>query len=412
MTPRQVFALVLGGVLLITGIWTTANMFVHLDAAQLMVVQAPVSGTLTWYTQPGVYPQWFGKVTKYHKRSQFWYSNRPDQGTTGDQSIKIRFNDGGHAQISGSISWEMPIDPEHLTMLHTKYGSHDAIEQQLVRTVVEKSVYMTGPLMSSKESYAERRNDLLQFIEDQVQHGIYRTETDQVKMPDPITQQQKTVTIVKLVVDKNGQKERTDTSPLQDFGIRTYNPSINEIVYDKVVEEQIAQQQKAIMQVQTAQARAREAEQAALTAEKNGQAEAATAKWKQEVVKAQAVTEAQQELEVARLAAQTAEQYKRKQILEGEGDAEKRKLVMSADGALEKKLDALVKIQGAYAKAISDYQGNWVPQIVYGGSATDKMAGGGATTLIDLLTARTARDLAIDMQTSGAARTRRDQSEK
>src|SRR5216684_8162265 len=85
----------------------------------------------------------------------------------------------------------------------------------------------------------------LPIFEDQVQHGIYRTETDQVKMPDPITQQQKTVTIVKLVVDKNGQKERTDTSPLQDFGIRTYNPSINEIVYDKVVEEQIAQQQKA-----------------------------------------------------------------------------------------------------------------------------------------------------------------------
>ena len=35
---------------------------------------------------------------------------------------------------------------------------------------------MTGPLMSSKESYAEKRNELLRLMEDQVQRGVYRTD--------------------------------------------------------------------------------------------------------------------------------------------------------------------------------------------------------------------------------------------
>ncbi len=57
--------------------------------------------------------------------------------------------------------------------------------------------------MSSKESYAERRNDLVQDIEDQVQNGVFRTVTEQAKQPDPMTGQEKTVKIVKFVLDNS-----------------------------------------------------------------------------------------------------------------------------------------------------------------------------------------------------------------
>ena len=93
--------------------------------------------------------------------NQFWFSRKHDEGKDEDQSIKIRFNDGGHGQISGSVRWYMPIDNPAILKLHTDFGSQIAIEQQLIRQVVTKSVYMTGPLMSSKESSAEKRNDLL-----------------------------------------------------------------------------------------------------------------------------------------------------------------------------------------------------------------------------------------------------------
>jgi len=177
-------------------------MFENLDAKQIMVIQSPFDGTLTWNTSPGVKWQGFGKVTKYNKRDQFWFSVKNDQGSTADQSIKIRFNDGGHATISGSIAWEMPIDDKHLNAVHSKYGSQEAVQQQLVRTIIEKAVYMTGPLQSSKESYSEKRNELLHLIEDQVQRGVYLTETLQEKQIDPMTGQPKTVNIVKLKIGK------------------------------------------------------------------------------------------------------------------------------------------------------------------------------------------------------------------
>src|SRR6187402_3032671 len=60
------------------------------------------------------------------------------------------------------------------------------------------------------------------------------------------------------------------------------------------------------MQVQTAIANSKKAEQDAITTELQGKAAAAKAKWEQEVIKAQAITQAQQEKEVAALNAETA----------------------------------------------------------------------------------------------------------
>src|SRR5262249_1635776 len=75
-----------------------SNLVVHLDAKDVMIIQYP-TGTLKVCSQPGYYAQWFGTVTKYRKRSQFWFSSMADQGKSVDQSIAVRFNDGGHARV-------------------------------------------------------------------------------------------------------------------------------------------------------------------------------------------------------------------------------------------------------------------------------------------------------------------------
>jgi hypothetical protein len=400
ISPRKILVVGVMALLVIFGAIASFQMFEHLDAEDLMVIQSPFSGTLTWHISPGVKGQWFGKVTKYKKREQFWFSAKTDQGKKGDESLQVRFNDGAHASISGSIAWEMPIEEKNLTALHVRYGSHDAIQQQLVRTVIEKAVYMTGPLMSSKESYAEKRNELLRLMEDQVQHGVYRTETIQERQPDPMTNQTRVVNVVKLVLDREGQVLRQETSPIQDFGMKTFNLSINEIKYDPEIEKQIQLQQQAVMQVQLAVAKAKEAEQETITVAKKGEAEAARAKWEQEVIKAKQVTEAQQKLEVAKLDAQAAEQFKLAETLRGEGEAARRRLVMEADGALEKKLQAYMEVSKLYAAAIQNYKGNWVPNVVMGGGnghGTHPTAGSGAQELIDLLTMKTARELGLQM---------------
>lgn len=367
--PRHVGATVIAVVVALFLLIVPFKSFEYLSAGEVMVVQSPWAGTLTWHVTPGVKWQGFGATEKYHKRSQLWFSAKPDQGKRQNESLKIRFNDGGHAFMSGSIAWEMPTDNEHLTAVHTKYGGQEAVELQLIKTVVEKAVYMTGPLMSSQESYAARRPEILQYIEDQVQNGVYQTSVREVNTKDVMTGSDKTVKVTEIAKDKDGNYIRTDKSPLVDFGIRTFNPSINEITYDDTVEKQIKAQQEATMQVQTAQAKAREAEQEAITAAKNGEAKAAAAKWEQEVIKAKAVTEAQQQLEVASLAAKAAEQTKRQQILLGEGEAGRRKLVMAADNALTQRLEALKEINFRYADAIKGIQVPIVPGVVFGCSA-------------------------------------------
>jgi len=403
VSNRQILAVVISVVVAVVLILLVRNTFEHLDANQVMVIQSP-GGTLTWYTTPGIKWQGFGKVTKYNRRDQFWFSNKSDQGTEAEQSIKTRFNDGAHATLSGSISWELPLAQDKLTALHMTYGSQEALEQQLVRTVVEKSIYMTGPLMSSAESYAARRNELLNDIEDQISHGVYRTESHDEEVQDPMTGAKKMVKVVDVVKDSravNGAA-RNEPSPIEEFGIRTYNLSINDVIYDPSVETQIQKQQEATMQVQTAIVNARTAEQDAITAEKKGEAAAAEAKWKQEVIKAQAVTEGEQKLAVAALDAKAAEQEKLAKITRGEGEAKSRQLVMEADGALDKKLDAYIKVNELYADAIGKYQGAWVPSVVMGGQSS--VSGGGAMDLIQLLTAKAARDLGLDLTVQAKAK--------
>jgi regulator of protease activity HflC (stomatin/prohibitin superfamily) len=382
------------------------SLFEYLPANEIMVIQAPFSGKLAVYTQPGVYGQWFGAVTHYQKRQQYSFSSKREVGKTVDESLRVRFAEGGHANISGVVQWEMPMAVESITKLHTLYGSQHAIDQQLVRPAIERALYMTGPLMTSYESYAARRPELLRYFEEQAGKGIYQTETVYVKQPDPITGQEKTVTLVKIV-QEGGKPKMQSTSALAEFGISLLQPSFDEIKYDAEVEKQIQQQQQAIMQVQTAQAKAREAEQEALTVAKKGEAEAAKAKWEQEVIKAKEVTAAEQRKRVAELDAQAAEQTKRQQILLGEGEATRKRLVMEADGALEPKLKALVEINKYYADAIKGYQGNWVPSVVMGDAGGSRVAGSGAQQLVDLLTAKTAKELGLDMGVSGTTKTRK-----
>jgi hypothetical protein len=362
----------------------SGKIFENVDANEIMVIQSPLAGRLTWYTAAGIKPQWFGRTTNYTKRDIYRIS------------VPVRFNDGGHGTLHGSIQYELPLDSVHLTAIHVTYGSRAAIQQQLVQTVANKAVYMTGPLMSSKESYAERRNDLIRYVEDQVQNGVYRTRTKEVKIRDPISGTEKTVAVVEIVAGENGMPERQESSVLGTFGIKTFNFAIDSLPYDVTVETQIQQQQQLAMQVQTAIAEARQSEQRAITAQKNGEANAATARWEQEVVRAKAVTQAQQQLDVARLDAQSAEQFRRAEILRGEGEGARRRLAMQADGALDKKLEAWIKVNQFYATAIQGYAGAWVPNVVMGGNGSG-LAGSGANALIDLLTAKTARDLGLDL---------------
>jgi hypothetical protein len=277
----------------------------------------------------------------------------------------------------------------------------EAIDHELVRQVVNKGVYMSGPLMSSRESYAEKRADLINYITDQIQNGVYRTEHDQVKTTDPLTGQEKVVDIVRPKQNDHyaNNIEREEESPIQKFGMNASNITINGIDYDPVVEAQIKQQQEAIMAVQQAIVNARKAEQDALTVEQQGKAAAAKAKWDQEVEKATAVTAAEQEKavavtqaekdkDVAALALETAKLNAQQTVTTAKAAADAARLAVQANNNFQSRIDAYVKVMEAWATAYGAQR--QTPDVQLGGGA-----GGGTAAAMDVLAVKAARDLQV-----------------
>lgn len=389
-------------IIVIVGLVSLGSIYEDNGAGEILVVQAPFSGELSVYTDPGRKWQGWGTVTHYRRSNQFEFLR--DQKGDGN-SIKIRFNDGGHAQMSGSGRYDLPLDVPHVLDIHQTYGSPEALHTALIKTVMEKSIYMTGPLVSSKESYSEKRSDLINLIEDQAISGVYSTVPANKEVED-YTGAKKWVTTVDLRRDAAGNVIRQEKSPLVRFGIKLYNVAINDIGYEKIVEDQITSQQKATMDIQIAIASSKRADQDILTAKKEGEAATVKAKWLQEVEKATVVTKAEQEklvaetqaqkdLAVATFARQSAEQIKQREILLGEGEAKRKQLNMAADGALTVKTQALIAINEKWANAIAAYKGDLVPRMVMGAGAGNQ--NNSVVDFIELMKAKAARDLALDM---------------
>lgn len=396
LKSKHLLFIIVTAIISIFVLTSIGRLWEDVDAGEVVVVQDPFDGDLHVYKEPGWVWQGYGKATHYRKSNQFWFNSPKDstEKKVQDRSIPVQWSDGAPSSISGSIRYDLPLDEQQIIKIHSIFGSQEALEQQLIKTNLEKSVYMTGPLMSSKESYAEKKNDLIFYIEDQVSRGVYKTRQVETKIIDELTNDERTITKVEIV-EKDGLPLRQEKSPIAEYGIRVYNISVNKISYSNTVENQIRQQQKAIMDVQLAVANAKKAEQDAITVAKQGEANAAKAKWEQEVIKAKLVTEAESRKKVSELEVLTAENNKRKMVLEGEGEAAKKRAIMQADGALKDKLDAWVKSQQFWAQAFANYKGNVVPYYV----ASPNSGGytNGATQFMEIMGMKAARDLNLDM---------------
>src|SRR5260370_30618069 len=230
-------------------------------------------------------------------------------------------------------------------------------------------------MMSSKESYADRRSDLLHYIEDQAESGVYQTRRQEVEVPDPLDEKKtRPLIVVEVARDQNGAILRQESGVLARYGIKTGNFTFT-ITYDPKVEAQIQDQQKLAQDINTSIAEAKKAQQRAITVAANGEADAAQAKWDQEKVNSKIQAEAEQEVRTAQKRKESAELHKAALVLEGQGEAEKKRLILSADGALAQKLEAYKDVQRMWADAFKGYQGQIVPSIVTGGGANRPKGG-------------------------------------
>jgi hypothetical protein len=377
-------------IILLLGTWATFNMVEQVDASEIVVVQNRFTGSLKWVTQQGPICQCFGKLTAYPKRSIYQFE------------APVVFNDGGKGIIHGSVQYELPLDATNLTDLHTRYGSGEAIAKQVMEVTTKKVIYMTGPVMSSRESYAEKRNYLISYAQDQIDNGIYQTRRVQREEVDQFTGLKRSVAVAEIVTGQDGRPARQEQSVVAEFGLRAFNFAIEQIDYDDVVETQIQDQQKITQSVQTSIAEALKAQQAAITSEQQGRAAAAQAKWAQEVVKAKAVTDAERDRDVAKLKVEQAEAYKTEQMLRGDADAGYKRKVLEADGALAQKLATYERVMGRWAEAFEKHTQPLVPTIMNG--APSGQGGNFASSLMETISTKAALDLAVTVRPSGGGR--------
>lgn len=382
---RRMVRLAIGVVVLVVLLVAPWSMFEYVSASEIVGISYP-NGSLKWYTTQGPVVQFFGTITTYPKRGQLKFTaTKKEDGsysTDDDSRVTISFNDGGAGKILGSLNYEMPLDPKALNKIHSAYPSVEALESGLLKPALNQTIYMTGQLMTSHESYRERRTQIVQYVEDQVQNGIYQTRARTISEPAatgsqqlvqgaPLEQRQRTVS--EIVNGSDGKPLRVGGGEVSKFEVRTYNFAIEDLDYSPTVDAQIATQQQITMAVETAVAKAREAQQNEITAGAEGRAVAEKTRQVQLAENSKIIAAA----EGTKLAAEqdrlAAEAQKQAMILRAQGQAEARRLVMAADNALEQRLDAVVKINQAWAGAAAQVK---VPNVVMGDSKSGNAVAG------------------------------------
>lgn len=313
---------------------------------QIVVNQRPISGQIEIWKTPGMRGQWFGKKTIYYKTNQIWFDeiDRDEDGNLYSHGMEngafpITYADKGKGFVLGSVRIELPLDDEHINLIHQHYGSERRLYEELVKPTIGKVILATGPLMTSLESVSEKRNDLVAYATDQLNYGIYQTKAITVTRLNIITNEQEKVMQAEIVTDpETGQPKRNEDSPFAKYGLKVSQLAIADLMYETATNNQISKQREAEMDIITAKAEAAKAQQQTIKTEEEGKQKAAAARWGEEARKAEAITKAEKEKEVAILNAQQAYEVAKLEAQKAQEQAKKIKAEGEATAAANRAL--------------------------------------------------------------------------
>lgn len=383
ISKKSILGIVLG---VVAVLFFIGSFFIFEDAdkSKNYVCQMPITGNYKVWTDGGLQVQMFGSVQSYNKTSQVEFSG-VEKNQTGYVAVgrtpaaALTFNDKGKGMIVGSFRVVLPTDYQNMSKIQRDFGSEDALIDNLVRPTLYKVVTACGPLMSSLESVSETRTDLIAYITDQLNNGVYKTKAVKTEVLNELTGEMEVRTQSVILEDVNapGGYARQEISPFSQYGITCGLVSILDIKYDAATQDQIDAQKQANLAVITSKTKSIEAMQRTLQITEEGKAAAEKAKWEQEREKAIAVTKAEQEREVARLAAEKAEFEKKKIIAEGQAQAEANRLKVAAGLTPQEKAEWDYKTTVGVAQALADSKVSWVPEIMISGKD------GGSNTAMD-----------------------------
>ena len=346
----------------ILGLLVTAALFFFLSnsivttnkAGYYQVKQAAITGKMSVRTKPGMYAKLFGDITTYQISDMYYFSKYNEEGGAGLEAapIKVRFNDGGTAEISGSIKYRLSLIEDTQLSLHSDFKSYAAVKQDLVRQVVTEALMQTATLMKAEESYSSRRSEFTSLAEEQVKQGIFETVSEEIKTTDADGNQ--FISRYVKLKELNGKRVVRKISPFVRYKIEVLQFVIKDIDFDQTIDSLIAKKKEAEQQRVVAKANAERAKQDAITAEMQGKAKEAVAKAAENVEKIKEVTRAQKLFEVAEYDLKRAQKEAEAKLVLARAEAEKNRLLVSAGLAPEVKAqidkETAIGVAGELAK--------------------------------------------------------------
>lgn len=380
------------------------------QAGYRQVIQYPWGSTSVKF-EPGIYFNWFGPTWEYKDAITYSFNKGEDSrgASVTTPPISVRYQDGGTGGVIGNVRVILPSDEKNMLALHKEFRSHDSVSNNLVKTTIEQAMNLTAGLMSSEESYAEKRETFGSWAELQAKEGTFQTV--QVEKRQVVEGNEEKIEWVPTIkYSKATGQPLHNTSPFKRYGITVSQFQVTDWDYEQKTLKQINDKREATMGIITAKANAERArwEKEQITAE--GEKEVERVRLTKEQEKIQAVVDAEQKEEVAIIAArQEVEVNKQNKLAAAEdveaaklqaqaietrsrAEADAKKRMMVADGALDKKLNTYERVSQMYANAMA--QQKWVPDVQMGASSGQ---GGAASTMIDALTVKTLKDLSLDM---------------
>lgn len=384
MKKRKIFAIAFA-ILAILFVILLGRLIETNDQGHYQVKQAFISGKMTARMTPGTYGQWLGNISTYRAVATVGFGEQKGEGSADIDGIPVIFSDGSKATISGLVRIKLPDTQEDLVDLKQEYAEgYEHFIRSGVVPVIQNAVKLSANLRSAQDAYTTLAL-FQQAIDDQLENGVYLTRSDKVVVTNSAGDtEERQVTVV--LTDTMGNYLRKPNR-IQELGCEVLECVIDVPNFDPKVEEMIALRKDEAMKTELAKQAALRAKQDAITAEQQGLANVATAKYEKEVEKVKEVTDASKKYEVEKYAALQALETAKKIKAEGDAKAFANRALVAAGLTPQQEMEMKIKIaevvSGNVAKAPT-------PQVVIVGG---EESGGGANEALKVFGAERAIEL-------------------
>ena len=382
------------------------NPFSWNDAGNRTVVERTTGQQIVQFA-PGIfYAGFFSKQKEWPNQISVTYQEAAANLDIEDNGIEvgqimIRFSDATTANVKGITQFILPSDEKEMILIHNTHRTPQSLVGKRLAPYTKECLQSSAQLMSSEKHYGGGRAQMAQDFLDQLKEGVYLLKTEEHVLFDSLDREKKRVYQTEIQYDKKTAAPKRKLSSIKEYGITVADAAITDVDYEDKVDQKLIKIIDAVTKSSISKQELMTAQQQTLTAKAKGEQALVEIEYQQKQDQTKQVVEAETKVKVAeqdKLQQKIAyegsilEAKKIKELADAQAYARSR--IMQADGALEMKLKAQVEVQKVWADAFSKYTGAIVPQIQTGGTGTTN----GALNFMDIMTAKTAKDFALDLK--------------